>query len=283
MERYEIKVLDKIENTTAVGIADKTEKTPVVKDKIKSRRQTIRKKVTGNAKKCKVKKTPKKKNGKQNRKKTEELRRICEFPKLVLSTKHFLNIAQTKSLDVGYSVFEEFALKLVLMSSFGFVEMKISDWLVFMICKNECSEWFQSPKPDDSGRKILTTGNICVTKCFENNVALLEVSQQNSCRLNNIVLLSDEELQNCIRLNIPLQQDLTRLQFNPTLILEYYRMYIFWCFARQKRSLQDGDFFAPFGGDDCFDGQRLFREIPVIAAEKLEKDLALTYIVMDKI
>lgn len=65
-----------------------------------------------------------------------------------------------------------------------------------------------------------------------------------------------------------------QLMLLPQLISDYYNLYIYNCQTAKKTTLDDTDYFLPFGAQNLLDSFRLFKEIPIYSREKLDQDLS---------
>lgn len=263
-----------------VSVSTENSEVPQKKKKIVKKKSALQKKckklklkIKSNLKKVKQ---SVKKGKKTPVKKSSVGMTVSPRPHLVLQNIHFLNESGTKYISIGYDSDNSFRLSIIISTNQSYVYFTVADWLAFMLNVMEISNYLKQRIVSDDDSKFHTSCNIKVSKENINERNFIYIENMPQTRVNNGILLDFKEFDRCMLLESFIQQSLKQMQVNPSMIEDYYNWYVYHCHTRQKKILDENDYFAPFGNPSTFDSFRLFQEIPIYCEEKLNLDLSYT-------
>lgn len=196
-------------------------------------------------------------------------------PTLVLQTVYFLNNNCSKSLCIGYDTENDFKVTIILMTMYSYVTLSVTDWLTLMLNHTEAACWFNNASEFQQLGEFKTTNNYKISKLSNDETHFLEISNNSAHRQNNNIFLFHNEFSRCIELDSLLQTFIKQMQPNSQFLTDYYNWYVYHCSVNRKKSLDQCDYFTPFGDVSSFDSLRFFMEIPIFCEQKLKSDLSL--------
>lgn len=207
-----------------------------------------------------------------------EIGKILNQPSLLLSTIYFLNNQCNRHVVLGYAPENECRPLFILGTMNSFVSLSTTDWVMLMLSKIQISSWFNNE--DDFENDVIISKNIKIAPFQSKTNKLICIENLNCDRANKSILLSEEEYNKCVDLDSIIHIISKQMQQNSIHIDDYFNMYIYYCLSKEKTKLSELDFFPPNDTNTFFDTFRLFKEIPLLCAEQVEKELCKSKMIM---
>lgn len=193
--------------------------------------------------------------------------RVC--PTFLLTNIYFLNNQCTNFVLVGCAPSEKFKPTIIIFLDDSFVELALSDWVALNISNELTHKWFKSD--DIKEGLLIKTNNISIEKKIVCRNKVLQIQNLPQISSNNYIELKAEDFQKINEMNTFIQFLMKKLQSHWLVIQDYYNLYIYYCYIKNKNVLDDEDFFV-YDEPKDFDSYRLFREISFLCKDKILLD-----------